>query len=200
MKKDINRYDINGTTATLRYAHGGDFFYGDFVKAAESSGVDLTKKSIAGKKLAFFFNYQADTALPIDSTVLHAAVSSCAIKTLRYALAKDVIDVNALDGNGRTALDKAFQKQRENMTRIFNSIGSRVKMTPGKVSSNIRRARKNTKILNIVDALTHAGGTLNMMQDLPMLNLDDTPKPIQHKKIKAILYADTPRQRLLTIM
>jgi hypothetical protein len=38
------------------------------------------------------------------------------------------------------------------------------------------------------------------MHDKPIFNLEDAPHPIQDKDIKAALYADTPRQRLLAIM
>jgi ankyrin repeat protein len=200
MKKDINRYDIHGTTAALCYASFGDYFYDRFLAVAETPGVDITKKSILGRKLRFLFNYRAATVLPVGSTVLHAAASSCGIKALRYTLDKDVIDVNATDEDGFTALDRAYQKQRDNLTKLFNSIGSRVKLKPTTSHTNMKRARKNVKLLNVIDVLQEAGGVLNVMHDKPILNLEDAPCPIQHKKIKAILFADTPRQRLLTIM
>lgn len=200
MKKDTNRYDINGTTAALRYASYGDYFYDRFITAVEKPDADITKKSISGQKIRLLFNYRAAAALPIDSTVLHAAASSCGIKALRYALDKDVIDVNAIDEDGFTALDRAYQKQRGNLTRLFDSVGSKTRLGDRGRLINMKRARKNAKLLNVIEVLQEAGGRLGTMHDSPVLTLDDAPKPIQHKKIKELLYADTPRQRLLTIM
>ena len=121
-------------------------------------------------------------------------------KTLRYALDKEVIDVNAIDEDGFTGLDRAYQEQRGNLTRLFDSVGSKTGLTDRSRLINMKRARKNSKLLNVIEVLQEAGGRLGTMHDSPVLTLDDAPKPIQYKKTKEILYSDTPRQRLLTIM
>jgi hypothetical protein len=165
MKKDTNRYDMNGTTATLRCASYGDHYYDEFVAAAEKAGTDITKKSVSGKKVFLLFNHQAATVLPVDSTVLHAAAGSGGLRTLSYALDKDVIDVNAVDENGCTDLDKAFQKQRENLTGLFNRLerrGKKIKKSKGN-NRNIRKAKENSKFIDAIEMLQNSGAALNTM-------------------------------------